>query len=289
MILKPNAGYVDYARRHLKPISDLPGLTSGLLENKDTSVQLAATAADLLTRITASETDLSSLWTSPPKPNPTPTPPPAPSPHPGDPTPKPLPPSAGGTATADAAATPAPVDLPWNENCLADDLQSLASIKRKILATQQSLIRLGPTLDAQVAAITLRFNAVRNQSYYGNLPGEVAGLGRFSFTVPNKTRPFSINVPRSAFIARTTTLAIQNGVLLGFSHSKPSEVEGFTVLPLTIAQKLAGIPKALITSKAADIQGQDSVITSRTQLINDQRALKTATHPPPSATPAPTP
>ena len=61
----------------------------------------------------------------------------------------------------------------------------------------------------------------------GGYPGEQPGLGTFIAMVPEKCRPYSMNIPRSAFISRQMTMTIDRGMLLGFSHTKPSEVESF--------------------------------------------------------------
>lgn len=97
---------------------------------------------------------------------------------------------------------------------------------------------------------------------YGSLPGEKARDSRMVVAVPNKKRVYSVVVPRSAFITRTTELTIQNGELLGIKHTKPSEVEGFTEIPESITSKIAAIPRALLTTKQGIFGGQKDVLTA---------------------------
>jgi hypothetical protein len=152
----------------------------------------------------------------------------------------------------------------------------VAGERLELLKAQQALSHFGSDIDQLISSYTTQFNSLRDQSYFGNLQGEVAGFGRVSCTVPDPTKPFSMNIPRSAFVSRTTTLVIENGVLLGFSHDKPSEIEGFTTIPLTLSEKLAGLPRALFEAKNTSIQGNDTVVKSQTQLVNDQQSLQQA-------------
>lgn len=168
------------------------------------------------------------------------------------------------------------------------DIGYLSRAKLELAEVQQKLGHAGTDLDQYLTALSTRASTMHDQ-YFGNLLGETAGLGRYSVTVPDKDRPFSINVPRSAFVARTTTLAIQSGTLLGFSHNKPSEVEGFTTIPLSLSKKLAAVPKALITSQDDSLQSQDSLIKTRTQLVADQRTLNQTIKGTPAVTATPKP
>ncbi|EDY16932.1 hypothetical protein CfE428DRAFT_5561 [Chthoniobacter flavus Ellin428] len=175
---------------------------------------------------------------------------------------------------ADIAAIPA-IATPLVER-IQNWLEILSKDQLQLQIAQQSLSHFGSDVDTVISTYTAQINSLRDQSYFGNLQGEVAGLGRISCTVPDPAKPFSFNIPRSAFVTRTTTLTIENGMLLGFSHNKPSEVEGFTTIPLTLSEKLAGLPKALWDSKNTSIQGNDTAVKSQTQLVNDQQALTQA-------------
>lgn len=106
--------------------------------------------------------------------------------------------------------------------------------------------------------------------YFGSLPGEKARDQRMTLAVPNKQRAFSINVPRSAFIERTTDLTITDGVLLGIKHTKPSEIEGFTEIPKSLASKLAAIPKALVETKKDMFGAQKDALTNRNALVDQE-------------------
>ncbi len=106
----------------------------------------------------------------------------------------------------------------------------------------------------------------------GSHLGETAGLGRFTAVVPNKDRPFSMNIPRSAFVKRTVTMQIDQGMLTGVTQMKPSEIEGFSNIPLSLAKKLAGVPKALIDSRAETWQGSTAEINNQKANIDARKA-----------------
>jgi hypothetical protein len=98
--------------------------------------------------------------------------------------------------------------------------------------------------------------------HFGSLPGEKARDSRLTLAVPNQNRAFAVNLPRSAFITRTTKLTVDSGILLGVEHDKPSEVEGFTEIPKSLAAKLASIPKALVDTKTTIFGSQTAAINA---------------------------
>lgn len=106
--------------------------------------------------------------------------------------------------------------------------------------------------------------------HFGSLPGEKARDARLALSVPNKNRAYSVNLPRSAFINRTTELTIANGELRGISHTKPSEIEGFTEIPKSLISKLAALPKALFQTKTDMFGAQKDALTNRNALIDQE-------------------
>jgi hypothetical protein len=101
--------------------------------------------------------------------------------------------------------------------------------------------------------------------YYRAQPGASATVGRMSAVVLNKQRLYTLDIKRSAFVERTTQLQIDNGVVMGIGHDKPSEVKGFTEIPLELTKKLLELPKAIFTSKK-------EVATERKEFLNAQQS-----------------
>lgn len=153
----------------------------------------------------------------------------------------------------------------------ADAEEAIKRLKR----AQHQLPSVREDFDATKTAFDQQADALK-ASYAGSHPGETAGLGRFTVTVPNKERAFSLNVPRSAFVKRTMTVQIDSGMLTGFGHVRPSEIEGFSGIPLDLAKKLAGLPKALWESRGEAIQSQNTSISNETTLLGSQKSLEQA-------------
>lgn len=110
--------------------------------------------------------------------------------------------------------------------------------------------------------------------HFGSLPGEKARDKRLTLAVPNKNRAYSVNLPRSAFISRTTELTIANGELRGIKHVKPSEIEGFTEIPKSLISKLAALPKALVDTKKDMFGAQKDALTNRNALVDQEIAFQ---------------
>jgi hypothetical protein len=130
----------------------------------------------------------------------------------------------------------------------------------------------------------------------------------FIKAVPNPDRVFSFNISRSAFVQnKKIDLTITNGLLTKVTLNKPSEVEGFSEIPLDLSKKLLELPKDLLTIRtqttssaaakntvnaetkqaATESPAQSQAVTDQlkaeaarleaeTKLIQDQRALQGA-------------
>jgi hypothetical protein len=85
--------------------------------------------------------------------------------------------------------------------------------------------------------------------YFTAQSGASATVGRMSAIVLNKERLYTLDIKRSAFVERVTHLQIDNGVVMGIGHDKPSEAKGFTEIPLELSKKLLELPKAIFTTK----------------------------------------
>ena len=105
----------------------------------------------------------------------------------------------------------------------------------------------------------------------------ISRTARFVKSVPNPERVFAFNISRSAFVTnKITTLTISNGVLTQFALNKPSEAEGFSEIPLNIAQKLLQLPSSLLTIRTQRVQAQNSLVGAQTNLVNSQSQLLSA-------------
>lgn len=100
----------------------------------------------------------------------------------------------------------------------------------------------------------------------------------FVKTIPNPARTFAFNVARSAFIQnKKTDLTISNGLLTKVSLEKQSEAEGFSEIPLKLAQKLATLPKDLLTVRTEKVTAEKGLVEAQKNAVNEKAALETAT------------
>jgi len=95
----------------------------------------------------------------------------------------------------------------------------------------------------------------------------------FAVVLPDQKAPFCFVMSRGAFIKKITTLAISNGVLQGMHIEKPSEVLGFSQIPLNISQQLASLPQNLLSVKVNYLTGQNNLLTQQADLLKAQAAL----------------
>ena len=73
-------------------------------------------------------------------------------------------------------------------------------------------------------------------------------------TVPNPARVFAFNISRSAFVQdKKIDLTISSGMLTKVEIKKPSEVEGFSEIPLDLTEKLAGPIKDILTVRSQSV------------------------------------
>ena len=102
--------------------------------------------------------------------------------------------------------------------------------------------------EAYLVALQKKLKETENL-YFRAQAGASATVGRLSAVVASKQRLYTVNIKRGAFIERSTELQVTNGVAMGIGHQKPSEVLGFTEIPLSISKKILALPKAIFTTK----------------------------------------
>jgi hypothetical protein len=86
--------------------------------------------------------------------------------------------------------------------------------------------------------------------------------------MPNVSPIFSIGVERALFATRTTDLTFADGVLTDIKITKTSELEGFSVIPLQIAQAIARLPTEIIQLRIDDTRNASSLASAQIQLAN---------------------
>ncbi len=102
--------------------------------------------------------------------------------------------------------------------------------------------------DAYLVALQKKLKETESL-YFRAQAGASATVGRLSAVVASKQRLYTVNIKRGAFIERATELQVTNGVAMGIGHQKPSEVLGFTEIPLSISKKILALPKAIFSTK----------------------------------------
>jgi hypothetical protein len=95
----------------------------------------------------------------------------------------------------------------------------------------------------------------------------------FSVVLPDKHAPFHYVLSRGAFIKKTTSLTITDGILQGIHIEKPSEIAGFVKIPLDISQKIADLPKGLLTARVEYVTAENNLISQQASLLAAQAKL----------------
>lgn len=99
----------------------------------------------------------------------------------------------------------------------------------------------------------------------------------------------SVDISRSYFVKRETTLMFNTGVLTSTEVKKPSEVLGLVKIPLEIATAIVGIPQQLLQFRIDYSSKQTSLLQNQKKLIEAQQNLldaieKAKTTPTPAGT-----
>lgn len=140
-------------------------------------------------------------------------------------------------------------------------------------AAKADIDKYGAALTTGSNAITARKTALK-LLYDSAAATTISRAATFIKAIPNPDRVFSFNLARSAFVQnKKMDLTISNGLLTKVSINKPSEVEGFSEIPLELSKKLAELPKDILT-----LRTQTTTPNTAKNTVNAQTA-RAATEP----------
>ena len=94
--------------------------------------------------------------------------------------------------------------------------------------------------------------------------------------MPNAAPALAVSVKRAAFTERETDLKFDGGVLYSVDMEKGSEVAGFVLLPIKVAQVIVGIPAEIIRVRIQSASQNTDLIRANNELIAALAALKEA-------------
>ena len=95
--------------------------------------------------------------------------------------------------------------------------------------------------------------------------------------MPNVSPIFSIGVYRALFAVRTTNLTFASGVLTNVYINKTSEIEGFSLIPLRVAQAIVRLPTEIVQLRIDDTKRSTDLAARETQLITTLATLNQTT------------
>ena len=94
--------------------------------------------------------------------------------------------------------------------------------------------------------------------------------------LPNAAPALAVSVKRAAFAARETNLMFEGGVLYSVDMEKGSELAGFALLPIKVAQVIVGIPAEIIKVRIQSASQNTTLIKANNDLIAALAELKKA-------------
>jgi hypothetical protein len=95
----------------------------------------------------------------------------------------------------------------------------------------------------------------------------------YQFFSENKSPLVSVDISRSWFVKRETTLSFSEGVLTSTDIKKPSEALEFSKIPVDIANAVIGIPAKIIDFKVSEIGGDKKLIEAQKAQLDAQKTL----------------
>ena len=95
----------------------------------------------------------------------------------------------------------------------------------------------------------------------------------------NEAPILSIGVDRTFFAKRETKLSFSSGVLTNVEIKKGSELQNFVEIPLTLAQKIVGLPAEIVQLRIDQTTKRAELIDAQTRLINARKSLNQTLNP----------
>lgn len=102
--------------------------------------------------------------------------------------------------------------------------------------------------------------------------GEWRLRGTTTIYLENKAPIFAINIDRTFFAKRETTLQFDDGALRDIHIRKDSELVGAVNIPLQIAQGIAALPTNIIQVRINNTNNQGKLVEAQTALIKEKEA-----------------
>lgn len=98
-------------------------------------------------------------------------------------------------------------------------------------------------------------------------------FGAYIIHTENASPLISVDISRSYFVKRETTLMFNKGILTSAELKKPSEILGLVKIPLDIANAIVDIPARLLQFRIDYSNKQTSLVENQKKLIEAQRNL----------------
>ena len=92
----------------------------------------------------------------------------------------------------------------------------------------------------------------------------------YQLAIPDESRMVVMPVKRAAFVKKTYSCKMVNGMLTESALNKPSQVEGFISIPIKIAKAIVSIPAQLLSFRIENIKRQTTLETEQQHLLNAQ-------------------
>ncbi|TDU63063.1 hypothetical protein EI77_04584 [Prosthecobacter fusiformis] len=101
-------------------------------------------------------------------------------------------------------------------------------------------------------------------------------IHRETVLVPNPDRIASFHFGRSAFVKRSTSLTLSNGMPTKFSLDRPSPIQGFTGMlssvTTIVGQAIPTLVNVKVNKEISEINAEKSLIAAKTALANAEKA-----------------
>ena len=98
-------------------------------------------------------------------------------------------------------------------------------------------------------------------------------VDRIPIELPAVEKIYRMDIRRSAFAERKTTIDFEKGMLTQVDVEKGSEIEAAINVPLKVAKAIVSLPSVTIAQQFRNVDNEIKLIDSRTMLINAENDL----------------